>query len=188
MEIADHFGKVRDQFLKDGTLNPKVYMMDIKSLYYQVPGGMYSNLVSQMTISNHMELLPDVLAEIPRVRKDLGYPPLVTPTSQLVGAQAVANVLSGGRYKMVPREIKEYVRGMYGRPPAPIDPEIQDLILNGEKPIDGRPADFLEPMLEKYREDIKDYIRQPEDVLSYALFPNVAIDYFKHRDEHDPRG
>lgn len=188
MDVADHFAKVRDQFMKDGVLNPKVYMMDIKSLYYQVPGGMYSNLVSQLTLTNQLDLLPQVLAEIPKVRKDLGYPPLVTPTSQIVGAQAVANVLSGGRYKMVPREIKEYVRGMYGRPPAPIDKEIQDMILNGQEPIDGRPADFLEPALEKYREEIKQYMRQPEDVLSYALFPNVAIDYFKHRDEHEPRG
>lgn len=183
MELANYFNQIRDKFLADGTLNPKVWTMDIKSLYYQVPGGMYSNLVSQLTMTNQLHLLPEVLAEIPRVREDLGYPPLVTPTSQIVGAQALTNVVSGGRYLMVPKEIREYVRGMYGRPPAPISEEIKELILKGAQPIDGRPADQLEPQLEKLTEELGDLARQPEDVLSYALFPAVAKAFFEHRNQ-----
>ncbi|NMB04299.1 MAG: oxaloacetate decarboxylase subunit alpha [Tissierellia bacterium] len=182
MQLADYFNPIRDQFLADGTLNPKVYTMDIKALYYQVPGGMYSNLVSQMTLTNQLDLLPKVLAEIPKVREELGYPPLVTPTSQLVGAQAVTNVVSGGRYTMVPKEIREYVRGMYGRPPAAISEDIKQLILSGKEPITERPAEHLEPQLEKLKAELGDLVKQPEDVLSYALFPNVAREYFKHRD------
>ncbi|HYH05082.1 MAG TPA: oxaloacetate decarboxylase subunit alpha, partial [Bacillota bacterium] len=123
----------------------------------------------------------EVLAEVPKVRQELGYPPLVTPTSQMVGTQAVLNVITGKRYGVVPKEIRDYVKGMYGRPPAPIDPEIQKLIIGEEQPITHRPADDLEPMLDKARKDIMQYYQQEEDVLSYVLFPEPALEFFKLR-------
>jgi len=125
-----------------------------------------------------------VLAEVPKVREELGYPPLVTPTSQMVGTQAVLNVLTGKRYSVVPKEIRDYVKGMYGRPPAPINPEVQKLIIGDEQPITHRPADDLEPMLDKARKEIMPYYQQEEDVLSYVLFPEVAMEFFKYRANH----
>ncbi len=155
--------------------------VDVNTLKYQDPGGMLSNLVSQLKQSNALDKFQMVLKEIPKVRKDFGYPPLVTPTSQIVGTQAVMNVLTGERYKMVPKESKALVKGEYGKTPAPIPAEITKKILGDEKPITGRPADLIKPELESIRAKIKDYIEQDEDILSYALFPAVAEKFFKHR-------
>jgi len=148
---------------------------------YQVPRGMLSNLVSQLTMQNALDKYDDVLKEVPRVREDLGYPPLVTPTSQMVGTQAVFNVLTGERYKVVPKEIKEYVRGMYGKPTLPIHEDIIQKIIGDDKVITCRPADLIQPQLQGFREEMKEYLEQEEDVLSYALFPQVAMDFFKWR-------
>lgn len=155
--------------------------VDTAVLSYQIPGGMISNLRNQLVGQNAVDRYDEVLAEVPKVREELGYPPLVTPTSQMVGTQAVLNVLTGKRYGVVPKEIKDYVRGMYGRPPAPINPEIQKLIIGDEEPITHRPADDLEPMLDKARKEIMPYYQQEEDVLSYIAFPEVAMEFFKHR-------
>jgi oxaloacetate decarboxylase alpha subunit len=180
-EIADYFRPIREKYLESSQLDPKVLGVDINTLIYQVPGGMLSNLVSQLKQANAMDKFNDVLNEVPRVREDLGFPPLVTPTSQIVGTQAVLNVLSGERYKMVPKETKGLVKGEYGKTPAPIKDEIKELILKGEKEITCRPADLIEPELDKIREEIKEYIEQDEDVLTYALFPQPAVNYFKYR-------
>lgn len=155
--------------------------VDTAVLSYQIPGGMISNLRNQLAGQNAAHRYEEVLAEVPRTREELGYPPLVTPTSQMVGTQAVLNVLTGKRYSVVPKEIKDYVRGMYGRPPAPINPEVQKLIIGDEKPITHRPADDLEPMIDKARKEIMEYYQQEEDVLTYIFFPDVAIEFFKHR-------
>lgn len=179
--IAEYFRPQREIALKSGLLDPKVLAVDVEMLKYQVPGGMLSNLVSQLKEQKAEHRYSEVLAEIPRVRADLGYPPLVTPSSQLVGAQALLNVLAGERYKMVSKETKEFARGMYGQTPAPIAPDIIKSIIGDEKPITTPPAALLSPMLPKAKEEIKEYIEQDEDVLSYALFPQVAMDYFKHR-------
>jgi len=157
--------------------------VDTAVLSYQIPGGMISNLRNQLAGQNAADRYEEVLVEVPRVREELGYPPLVTPTSQMVGTQAVLNVLTGKRYGVVPKEIKDYVKGMYGRPPAPINPEVQKIIIGDEQPITHRPADDLEPMLDQARKDIMDYYRQEEDVLSYVLFPEVAMEYFKTRQQ-----
>jgi oxaloacetate decarboxylase alpha subunit len=180
-EIADYFRPIREKYLESSQLDPKVLGVDINTLIYQVPGGMLSNLVSQLKQANAMDKFNDVLNEVPRVREDLGFPPLVTPTSQIVGTQAVLNVLNGERYKMVPKETKGLVKGEYGKTPAPIKDEIKELILKGEKEITCRPADLIEPELDKIREEIKEYIEQDEDVLTYALFPQPAVNYFKYR-------
>ncbi len=157
-------------------------IIDPGILIHQIPGGMISNFRSQLSMQGALDKLDEALDEVSAVRKDLGYPPLVTPTSQIVGTQAVMNVISGERYAMVPNEVKEYVRGMYGRSPAPIDPEFIKMILGDEQPIDHRPADDIEPMLPKITDDIdSDLITEDEDVLSYAMFPEVAIEYFKWR-------
>lgn len=177
MDLADYFGKKRDLYLEKGLLNPKVLGVDIRTLWYQVPGGMLSNLVSQLTQQKKLDLLTDVMKEIPGVRKDLGYPPLVTPTSQMVGTQALFNVLTGERYKMVPEEVKSYLRGDYGKSPAPVNEEIKEKILAGA-PVKIEPAKSLE----EYKKEIGEYYTQPEDVLSYALFPQVAKDFFKKRE------
>lgn len=180
-EIADHFKKVAERLTEDGFLNPKVLRIDINTLLYQVPGGMLSNLLSQLKQQGAEDKFEEVLKEVPRVREDFGYPPLVTPTSQIVGTQAVLNVLTGERYKMVTKESKALIRGEYGRLPGKVSDEIRKKIIGDEKVIDYRPADDLEPALDKYREEIKEYIEQEEDVLSYASFPQVALDFFKYR-------
>ncbi|WP_129724579.1 oxaloacetate decarboxylase subunit alpha [Xylanivirga thermophila] len=180
-QIADYFRPLREKYISSGQLNPKVLTVDVNTLKYQVPGGMLSNLVSQLKQQNKLDKYEEVLKEVPRVRKDLGYPPLVTPTSQIVGTQAVLNVIMGERYKMVTKEVKAYVRGEYGRPPAEISPEFRKQIIGNEEPITCRPADLLKPELDKYRNEIKEYMEQEEDVLSYALFPQVATNFFKYR-------
>lgn len=179
--ITEYFTPIRQKAIETGLLDPKVLGVDINTLVYQVPGGMLSNLVSQLKAQNALEKYEEVLKEVPRVREDLGYPPLVTPTSQMVGTQAVLNVVMGERYKMVPKEIKEYVRGMYGRPAVTIKQDIIEKIIGNQEVITCRPADLLEPQIAIEREKIKEYIEEEEDVLSYILFPNVALDYFKFR-------
>ncbi len=181
-EVADYFRPLREEALESGLMNPKVLGVNIKTLLYQVPGGMLSNLVSQLQQQNAEDRFYDVLEEIPRVRADYGYPPLVTPSSQIVGTQAVLNVLMGERYKMVTNESKAIVRGEYGRTPVPIKDDIRKMIIGDEEPITCRPADLLEPEVEKLKAEASQYIQQEEDVLSYALFPQVATEYFKFRD------
>ncbi|AGC68097.1 pyruvate carboxylase subunit B [Thermoclostridium stercorarium subsp. stercorarium DSM 8532] len=180
-EIADYFRPLREKYLKSGLLDTKVLGVDINTLLYQVPGGMLSNLVSQLKQFGKEDKFEEVLAEVPRVREDLGYPPLVTPTSQIVGTQAVMNVISGERYKMVPKETKALVKGEYGKTPAPIKEEIIKKIIGDEKRITCRPADLLEPELDKIRDEMKEYLEQDEDVLTYALFPQVAKKFFEYR-------
>lgn len=179
--VADHFTKVREQFIKDGLLDPKVLKVNVNTLRYQVPGGMFSNLISQLKQAGKSELLSDVLAEVPNVRRDAGYPPLVTPSSQIVGTQAVFNVIGGERYKMVTKEFKGIVRGEYGKTPVEISPEFRKKIIGDEKPITCRPADMLKPELEKLREEVKPWAIQDEDVLTYALFEQVAVKFFEAR-------
>lgn len=180
-EIADYFRPIRDNALEIGILNPKVMGVDIKTLLYQVPGGMLSNLVSQLKEQNAEDRYYEVLEEVPRVRKDFGEPPLVTPSSQIVGTQAVLNVLSGERYKMVTNQAKALLSGQYGRTAKPFNPEVQKKVIGDTEPITCRPADLLEPELDKIEEEIKDWKEQDEDILSYALFPQVAMDFFKYR-------
>jgi len=180
-KITTYFQPIREKAIDSGLLDPKMLGVDINALIYQVPGGMLSNLVSQLKAQNALDKYEDVLKEVPRVREDLGFPPLVTPTSQMVGTQAVLNVVMGERYKMVPKEIKEYVRGMYGKPSVAIKPEIIEKIIGNQEVITCRPADLIEPLMAIEREKIKAYIEEEEDVLSYVLFPNVALDYFKFR-------
>lgn len=180
-QIADYFRPIREKAIEDGLLSPKVLGADIETLIYQVPGGMLSNLVSQLKAQKAENRYSEVLDEIPKVRADLGYPPLVTPTSQIVGTQAVMNVLSGERYKVVPKETKALVRGEYGKTPVAISDDIKQKIIGDETVITCRPADNLKPMLSQIRSDIKNYIQQDEDILSYALFPSVAEEFFKFR-------
>ncbi len=186
-DVAAHFRGVADKMKADGILDPKVLNVDTKTLLYQVPGGMLSNLLSQLKQANAEDKYYDALAEVPRVRKDFGYPPLVTPTSQIVGTQAVLNVLSGERYKMVPKESKGLLRGEYGRLPAEVNEEVRKKAIGDEEVITCRPADLLEPELEKYAEEMKSkgIGKTEEDVLSYALFPQVAEKFFKVRDAED---
>jgi oxaloacetate decarboxylase alpha subunit len=181
-EIAEYFRPIRDNALKSGLLNPKVLGVDINVLRYQVPGGMLSNLVSQLKEQNASDRYYDVLAEVPAVRKDLGEPPLVTPSSQIVGTQSVFNVLMGERYKMTTKETKAVLLGKYGKTVKPFNPEIQKKVIGDEKPITCRPADLLEPELDKLSAEIAQWKQQDEDVLSYALFPQVALDFFKYRE------
>lgn len=181
-KAAAHFRKVANRLKADGILDPKVLNVDTNTLLYQVPGGMLSNLISQLKQANAEDKYYDVLAEIPRVRKDFGYPPLVTPTSQIVGSQAVLNVVSGERYKMFPKESKGLLRGEYGALPAPVNEEVRKKAIGDEEIITCRPADLLEPELEKYRAEIKDHMEKEEDVLSYALFPQVAMKFFEARE------
>ena len=181
-KAAAHFRKVANRLKADGILDPKVLNVDTNTLLYQVPGGMLSNLISKLKQANAEDKYYDVLAEIPRVRKDFGYPPLVTPTSQIVGSQAVLNVVSGERYKMFPKESKGLLRGEYGALPAPVNEEVRKKAIGDEEIITCRPADLLEPELEKYREEIKDHMEKEEDVLSYALFPQVAMKFFEARE------
>ena len=181
-EIAEYFEKLRANYASEGLLNPKVMRTNVSTLINQVPGGMYSNLLSQLGQQQAQDRLEEVLEEVPYVRKDLGYPPLVTPMSQMVATQAVFNVLLGERYKIVPKEIKNYVRGMYGRPPVEISKEIVQKIIGDERQIQVRPADLLEPMMHKIPSEIKKYMEQDEDELTYLLFPQVALEFFQRRE------
>ncbi len=180
-EIADYFRPMQEEALKSGLLNPKVMGVDIKTLLYQVPGGMLSNLVSQLKEAKAEDKYYQVLAEIPRVRKDFGEPPLVTPSSQIVGTQAVLNVLQGERYKMVTKESKKVLSGEFGATVKPFDKEVQKKCIGDTKPITCRPADLIKPQLADYEKEIAAWKQQDEDVLSYALFPQVAMDFFKYR-------
>ena len=181
-KAAEHFRKIADKMKADGTLDPKVLNVDPNALLYQVPGGMLSNLLSQLKQQNAEDKYYEVLAEVPRVREDFGYPPLVTPTSQIVGTQAVLNVLMG-RYKMISKESKGMLRGEYGRLPGKVNEEVRKLAIGDEEPITVRPADLIDPELAKYREEAKDLIRCDEDVLSYALFPQVAKNFLEKRNK-----
>ena len=180
-ELRPFFMELREKYIKEGLLDPKMLAADAKTLIYQVPGGMLSNLLSQLKQAGKEDQLTTVLEEVPRVRKDAGFPPLVTPTSQIVGTQAVFNVIGGERYKMVTKEFRAMVKGEYGKTPLPIDPEFQKMILKGDKPITCRPADLLEPELDKLREECAEWVTQEEDVLSYAQFGQVAVKFFEKR-------
>ena len=180
-EISEHFRGVRERWLKSGLIDPSMLGVDVNALKYQVPGGMLSNLVSQLKQAGKIDLLDEVLQEVPRVRKDFGYPPLVTPSSQIVGTQAVMNVIAGERYKMVPKESKAVIKGEYGQTPAPIDPDVMKKILGDETPITCRPADLIPPELDKIKVQAAEWIEQEEDVLTYAMFPQVAEKYFQWR-------
>ena len=187
IKMADFFKGVRADFLKDGTLDPISMATDTQCLNYQIPGGMLSNLISQLKTMNAIDKLDEALAETPKVRADLGYPPLVTPTSQMVGSQAVQNVLAGERYKVVGKEIKAYCRGEYGRTPAPIDPAIRKKILGDTLVVEGRFADTLEPEFEKTKKELAGVAKSDEDVLSYIAFPQVATAFFKDREAGFPK-
>lgn len=177
-EIADYFARVRAKYAKyEGQLRT----VDVRVLAYQIPGGMLSNLDAQLREQNALDRYEDVLKEVPRVRAELGYPPLVTPSSQIVGTQAVLNVVTGERYKVVPKEVRQYVLGYYGRPPAPIDPEVQRKVAGEEKPISGRPADTLPPELEKARQSLGDLAETEKDVISQALFPQITPEFLRWR-------
>ncbi|MBO5294469.1 MAG: oxaloacetate decarboxylase subunit alpha [Clostridia bacterium] len=179
--ITKYFTPLREKYLASGQLNPKALKVDVNALLYQVPGGMLSNLMSQLAQAGKSDQLTEVLEEVPRVRADVGYPPLVTPSSQIVGTQAVFNVIMGERYKLVTKEFKGIVRGEYGKTPVAIDPAFVKKIIGDEKPITYRPADDLKPELEQLRSEIAQYLEQDEDVLSYALFPEVSKKFFEYR-------
>jgi oxaloacetate decarboxylase alpha subunit len=180
-KVAEHFRPIREKYIAEGLMDPKLMGVDINTLLYQVPGGMLSNLVSQLKQANKMDKFEDVLKEIPRVREDLGYPPLVTPTSQIVGTQAVMNIVTGQRYKLVPNEVKMLVKGMYGKTTVPIKEEIVKLIIGNEEQVTCRPADLIEPELEKIRKECAEFMEQEEDALLMALLPKPAEDFFKNR-------
>jgi len=180
-EIRDYFMPLRKKYIDSGLLDPKMLAVDANALIYQVPGGMLSNLLSQLKQAGKSDKFEEVLREVPRVRADAGYPPLVTPTSQIVGTQAVFNVILGERYKTVTKEFKGIVKGEYGKTPAPIDPEFRKKILGDEKPIDCRPADLIAPELDKLRAEAAKWCEQEEDVLSYAMFGQVAEKFFEKR-------
>lgn len=186
-QVNDYFKPIRDQYIKEGLLNPKMMATDTDALNYKVPGGMLSNLVSQLKTLNAMDRFEEVLAETPKVRADLGYPPLVTPMSQMVGVQATNNVLAGERYKNISKEVKAYCRGEYGTAPAPINEDVMKKVLGDEKPIEGRYADTLEPVFEKTKAELGDTAKNDEDVLSYVLFPQVAEKYFAKRKEKEEK-
>ena len=181
-EIADYFRPMREDALKSGLMNTKVLGVNIQTLRYQVPGGMLSNLVSQLKEMGQEDKYEQVLEEVPRVRKDFGEPPLVTPSSQIVGTQAVLNVVSGERYKMVTKESKKLLSGQFGQTVKPFDPEVQKKCIGDEKPITCRPADLIKPQLADIEKEMAQYKQQDEDVLSYALFPQVATEFFKYRE------
>lgn len=184
-EIADYFAPIREEALKSGLLNPKVLGVNIQTLRYQVPGGMLSNMISQLKEQGAEDKYEEVLKEVPRVRKDLGEPPLVTPSSQIVGTQAVFNVLMGERYKVATKETKGILQGKYGQTVKPFNPEVVDKVLSADEKAEAitcRPADLIEPELDKIEAEMKQYKQQDEDVLSYALFPQVATDFFKYRE------
>ena len=180
-EIADYFRPIKEECLKNGLLNPKVMGVNIKTLLYQVPGGMLSNMVSQLSEMHAEDKYQEVLEEIPKVRKDLGEPPLVTPSSQIVGTQAVMNVIGGERYKIATKETKAVLSGEYGQTVKPFNPEVQKKVIGDKEPITCRPADLIENELDKIEAEMAEWKEQDEDVLTYALFPQVAIDFFKYR-------
>ncbi len=180
-EIADYFRPMREEALKTGLLNPKVLGVNIKTLLYQVPGGMLSNMVSQLAEMHAEDKYQEVLEEVPRVRKDLGEPPLVTPSSQIVGTQAVFNVINGERYKVATKETKAVLSGEYGATVKPFNPEVQKKVIGDKEPITCRPADLIENELPKLKAECAEWVQQDEDVLSYALFPQVATEFFKYR-------
>lgn len=182
-DIAAYFRTVADRMKAEGILDPKVLNVDIKTLLYQVPGGMLSNLISQLKQANAEDKYYEVLAEIPNVKKDFGYPPLVTPTSQIVGTQAVLNVISGERYKMISKESKALLRGEYGQVPGEVNEEVRKKAIGDDEVITCRPADLLEPELEKYRKEAGELAKSDEDVLSYALFPQVAAKFLAERNK-----
>lgn len=186
-EIADYFRPIQENALDVGLLNPKVMGVNIKTLLYQVPGGMLSNLVSQLKEQKAEDKYYDVLREIPKVREDFGEPPLVTPSSQIVGTQAVLNVLAGERYKMITKESKALLSGEYGKTVKPFNIEVQQKAIGDKKPITCRPADLLKPELNAIEKEMADWKQQDEDVLSYALFPQVALEYFKYRQAQHKR-
>lgn len=180
-EAAKHFNKVAQRLVTDNFLDSKVLGVDINTLLYQVPGGMLSNLISQLKQAGAEDKFMDVLKEIPRVREDFGYPPLVTPTSQIVGTQAVFNILAGERYKTVTKESKALLRGEYGQLPAPVNEDVRKKCIGDDKVITHRPADDIPPELDKYRKEIGEYMEQEEDILTYAMFPQVAPKFFEYR-------
>ncbi|WP_413517892.1 oxaloacetate decarboxylase subunit alpha [Carnobacterium maltaromaticum] len=182
-EIADYFKPIKEKYLKEGILDPKMLTVDPKALFYQVPGGMLSNLFSQLKQAGAEQRFEEVLREVPKVREDLGYPPLVTPMSQMVGTQAVFNVLNGARYKMIPNEIKDYVRGAYGQSPAPISEEIRELIIGDTPIMTERPADSIEPEFAQLKDEIGDLAKSDEDVLIYAMFPQVGKQFLIDREQ-----
>lgn len=181
LEVAEYFKPIRDKYMENGTLNPKVLLTEPQTLNYKVPGGMLSNLLSQLKQQNATEKYEDVLKEVPRVRADLGYPPLVTPMSQMVGTQALFNVLTGERYKLVPKEIKDYVKGQYGKAPAPIDEEVKKKIIGDGEVVTVRPADLLESEFEKIKLEAGLLAKCDEDVITYALFPQVAPKFLENK-------
>lgn len=180
-EIRDFFAPLRQKYLDNGLLDPKMLGVDANTLLYQVPGGMLSNLNSQLKQAGKEDKLEEVLAEVPRVRKDAGYPPLVTPSSQIVGTQAVFNVIMGERYKMVTKEFKDLIAGKYGSTPCEIDPEFQKKIVGDDEIITCRPADLLNDTIEQFKSEIAEYYEQEEDILSYAQFGQVAVKFFEKR-------
>ncbi|MBQ4569221.1 MAG: oxaloacetate decarboxylase subunit alpha [Ruminococcus sp.] len=180
-EIREYFMTLREKYIKSGLIDPKMLATDANALIYQVPGGMLSNLLSQLKQAGKEDQLTKVLEEVPRVREDAGYPPLVTPTSQIVGTQAVFNVIAGERYKMCTNEFKDMVAGKYGTTPVPVSAEFRKKIIGDAKPVTCRPADLLEPELEKLKAEAAQYVQQEEDVLSYAMFPKVSVDFFEKR-------
>ena len=180
-EVEEYFKPIRKKYIDNGILNPKALEIEPNIVEYQLPGGMLSNLLSQLKAQNAQDKYEDVLREIPKVRKDLGYPPLVTPMSQMVGTQAVFNVLTGNRYKMIPKEIKDYVKGMYGKSPVPISDEIKKIIIGDEKIFTGRPADLIKDEYDLMKKEIGNLAKSDEDILTYACFPKIAKDYLKKK-------
>jgi oxaloacetate decarboxylase alpha subunit len=181
--INDFFKPVKEKFIQSGQLDPYVLGTETDALVYQVPGGMLSNLIAQLKQQNSLDKLEEVLMETPRVRKDLGYPPLVTPMSQMVGVQAATNVLMGERYKSVSKEVKAYLKGEYGMAPGEVDKELVKKVLGDEKPITARFADTLAPEFDKIKKQISSLAKNDEDVLSYILFPQIAEKFLKEREE-----
>ena len=180
-EVEEYFKPIRKKYIDNGILNPKALEIEPNIVEYQLPGGMLSNLLSQLKTQNAQDKYEDVLREIPKVRKDLGYPPLVTPMSQMVGTQAVFNVLTGNRYKIIPKEIKDYVKGMYGKSPVPISDEIKKIIIGDEKIFTGRPADLIKDEYDLMKKEIGNLAKSDEDILTYACFPQIAKDYLKKK-------
>ncbi|WP_315288821.1 oxaloacetate decarboxylase subunit alpha [Leptotrichia massiliensis] len=180
-EVAEYFKPIRKKYIDNGTLNPKALGVEPNIVEYQLPGGMLSNLLSQLKSQGAEDKYEDVLREIPKVRKDLGYPPLVTPMSQMVGTQSVMNILTGKKYYMIPKEIKDYVKGMYGKSPVPIDENIKKTIVGDEEVFTGRPADLLKDEYDTMKSEIGDLAKSDEDVLTYACFPQIAKGYLKEK-------
>jgi oxaloacetate decarboxylase alpha subunit len=183
-EINDYFKSVKAKFIESGILDTYVLGTETDALVYQIPGGMLSNLINQLKQQNAIDRLEDVLKETPRVRKDLGYPPLVTPMSQMIGVQAATNVLLGERYKSISKEVKSYIKGEYGKAPGEINADLMKKVLGDEKPIKNRFADTLEPEFEKAKNEVKSLAKSDEDILSYILFPQIAEKFLKEREEN----